>query len=102
MVELKNIKKIYFIGIGGIGMSALARYFRFHGKDVSGYDRTATTLTRQLEQEGIPVHYEDDPALAPQDADMVVYTPAVPRDHRELSWYRDKGYPLYKRSDVLG
>jgi UDP-N-acetylmuramate--alanine ligase len=102
MVELKDIRRIYFIGIGGIGMSALARYFKFHGKEVSGYDRTATTLTRQLEQEGIPVHYEDDPASAPKDADLVVYTPAVPNHHRELSWYRDNGYPLYKRSDVLG
>jgi len=102
MVELNDIKKIYFIGIGGIGMSALARYFRFHGKEVSGYDRTPTTLTRQLEEEGIPVHYDDDPAAAPKDAGLVVYTPAVPGDHRELSWYREHGYPLYKRSDVLG
>ena len=102
MVELNDIKKIYFIGIGGIGMSALARYFRFHGKEVSGYDRTSTTLTRQLEEEGIAIHYEDDPATAPKDTGLVVYTPAVPRDHRELTWYRDHGYPLYKRSDVLG
>jgi UDP-N-acetylmuramate--alanine ligase len=102
MVELNDIKKIYFIGIGGIGMSALARYFRFHGKEVSGYDRTSTTLTQQLEAEGIPIHYEDDPAAAPKDAGLVVYTPAVPGDHRELSWYREHGYPLYKRSDVLG
>ena len=83
-------------------MSALARYFRFHGKEVSGYDRTSTTLTQQLEAEGIAVHYEDDPAAAPTDADLVVYTPAVPNDHRELNWYRQHGYPLYKRSDVLG
>jgi UDP-N-acetylmuramate--alanine ligase len=102
MVDLNDIKKIYFIGIGGIGMSALARYFRFHGKEVSGYDRTSTTLTQQLEAEGIAVHYEDDPAAAPTDADLVVYTPAVPNDHRELNWYRQHGYPLYKRSDVLG
>jgi UDP-N-acetylmuramate--alanine ligase len=102
MVDLKDIKKIYFIGIGGIGMSALARYFQFHGKEVSGYDRTSTTLTRQLEAEGIAIHYEDDPEVAPKDAGMVVYTPAVPGDHRELSWYRHHGYPLYKRSDVLG
>ena len=102
MVDLNNIKKIYFIGIGGIGMSALARYFRFHGKEVSGYDRTSTTLTQQLEAEGIAVHYEDDPALAPKDADLVVYTPAVPKDQRELNWYQQHGYPLYKRSDVLG
>jgi UDP-N-acetylmuramate--alanine ligase len=102
MVELKDIKKIYFIGIGGIGMSALARYFRFHDKEVSGYDRTSTTLTRQLEEEGIAIHYENDPAAAPKDAGLVVYTPAVPHDHRELTWYRQQGYPLYKRSDVLG
>jgi UDP-N-acetylmuramate--alanine ligase len=102
MVELKDIKKIYFIGIGGIGMSALARYFRFHGADVSGYDKTATVLTRQLENEGIPVHYEDDPGQAPKDADVVVYTPAVPKDHQELLYYQQHGYPVLKRSDVLG
>ncbi|HET6254340.1 MAG TPA: UDP-N-acetylmuramate--L-alanine ligase [Puia sp.] len=102
MVDLNDIKKIYFIGIGGIGMSALARYFRFHGKEVSGYDRTSTTLTRQLEAEGIAVHYEDDPGAAPKDAGLVVYTPAVPKDHRELTWYQRHAYPLYKRSDVLG
>jgi UDP-N-acetylmuramate--alanine ligase len=83
-------------------MSALARYFRFHGKEVSGYDRTSTTLTQQLEAEGIAVHYQDDPALAPTDADLVVYTPAVPKDQRELNWYQQRGYPLYKRSEVLG
>ena len=102
MVELNNIKKIYFIGIGGIGMSALARYFRFHGKDVSGYDRTPTPLTRQLTEEGIAVHYEDDPAAIPKDAELVVYTPAIPATHRELQYYRDHDYPLFKRSDVLG
>ena len=102
MVDLKNIKKIYFIGIGGIGMSALARYFRFHGKEVSGYDKTETSLTRQLIGEGIAVHYEDDPAAIPKDAGLVVYTPAVPKDHKELQYYREHDYPLFKRSDVLG
>lgn len=102
MLELKDIKKIYFIGIGGIGMSALARYFRFHGAAVSGYDKTATVLTRQLESEGIPVHYEDDPELAPKDTDLVVYTPAVPKDHKELLYYQQHGYTILKRSDVLG
>ncbi|HVW60206.1 MAG TPA: UDP-N-acetylmuramate--L-alanine ligase [Puia sp.] len=102
MLELKDIKKIYFIGIGGIGMSALARYFRFHGAAVSGYDKTATVLTRQLESEGIPVHYEDDPELAPKDTDLVVYTPAVPKDHKELLYYQQHGYTTLKRSDVLG
>jgi UDP-N-acetylmuramate--alanine ligase len=102
MMETKDIKKIYFIGIGGIGMSALARYFRFHGKDVSGYDKTETPLTKQLVREGIPVHYEEDLALAPKDAEMVVYTPAVPGEHKELVFYRENNYPLLKRSDVLG
>jgi UDP-N-acetylmuramate--alanine ligase len=101
-VDLKNIKKVYFIGIGGIGMSALARYFKTQGKSVSGYDRTETTLTKQLVGEGIAVHYEEDLNKAPKDADMVVYTPAVPADHAELVHYRENNYPLLKRSDVLG
>jgi UDP-N-acetylmuramate--alanine ligase len=102
MVEFKDIRKVYFIGIGGIGMSALARYFAFHGKAVSGYDRTATPLTRQLEKEGIPVHYEEDLEQIPADADLVVYTPAVPAGHKELEYYRQHGHPLMKRSEVLG
>ncbi|MDR3714989.1 MAG: UDP-N-acetylmuramate--L-alanine ligase [Puia sp.] len=102
MVELKNIKNIYFIGIGGIGMSALARYFRFHGAEVGGYDKTATDLTRQLEKEGIAVHYQEDIGLIPKSPDLVVFTPAVPGDHKELSYYRNLEVPVLKRSDVLG
>ena len=102
MIALHDIRKVYFIGIGGIGMSALARYFRFHGREVSGYDKTETPLTKQLVQEGIAVHYKDDVALAPVDVQLVVYTPAIPRNHSELSFYREKGYPLMKRSEVLG
>jgi UDP-N-acetylmuramate--alanine ligase len=102
MMELKDIRTIYFIGIGGIGMSALARYFHFHGKTVSGYDKTATTLTRELEAEGIPIHYADDPTQIPTDPDLVVYTPAVPNDHRELNYYLDHKKTLMKRSEVLG
>ena len=83
-------------------MSALARYFRFHGKDVSGYDKTVTPLTRQLENEGIGVHYEDDPELVPKDAGVVVYTPAVPKDHRELQYCLEHSFPVFKRSEVLG
>ena len=83
-------------------MSALARYFKGQEKEVSGYDRTSTTLTRQLESEGIPVHYEDDPEQAPKDADLVVYTPAVPKDHKELLYYQQHSYTILKRSDVLG
>ena len=102
MMEFKAIKKVYFIGIGGIGMSALARYFKFHGKEVSGYDKTATSLTHQLEQEGIAVHYEENLDLIPKDVDLVVYTPAVPADHKELVYYQQQGRPLLKRSEVLG
>jgi UDP-N-acetylmuramate--alanine ligase len=101
-MELKDITKIYFIGIGGIGMSALARYFLSRGVAVSGYDKTATPLTRQLESEGIAVHYEDDPGQAARDAELIVYTPAVPKEHKELLYYREHGYTVLKRSDVLG
>jgi UDP-N-acetylmuramate--alanine ligase len=102
MMEFNAIKKVYFIGIGGIGMSALARYFKFHGKEVSGYDKTSTPLTNQLEQEGIAVHYEDDVNQVPADADLVVYTPAIPAGHKELEYYRQHGHTLMKRSEVLG
>jgi UDP-N-acetylmuramate--alanine ligase len=102
MIELKDIKRIYFIGIGGIGMSALARYFRFHGRQVSGYDKTATALTHQLESEGIAIHYEEDLDAIPKEVDLVVYTPAVPAAHMELVWYQRHSYTLMKRSEVLG
>jgi UDP-N-acetylmuramate--alanine ligase len=93
---------LYFIGIGGIGMSALARYFRSRGNKVSGYDKTSTDLTKELEAEGINIHYEDNVELAPKNADLIVYTPAVPATHSELQFYRDNGYKVVKRSDVLG
>ncbi|MCK4569838.1 MAG: UDP-N-acetylmuramate--L-alanine ligase, partial [Bacteroidales bacterium] len=80
---------IYLIGIGGIGMSALARYFRQQGKEVSGYDRTVTPLSRQLESEGINIHYTDDPACIPCDAGLVIYTPAIPESNMELTYCRD-------------
>ena len=102
MIQLNDIKKVYFIGIGGIGMSALARYFKFHGRVVSGYDKTSTVLTKQLEAEGIPVHYEENLDLAPKDAELIVYTPAVPKEHKELVYYREHNYTLLKRSEVLG
>ena len=102
MKKLEDIDRIYFIGIGGIGMSALARYFRFHGKKVSGYDKTDTVLTKELVKEGIPVHYEDNPEEAPKDAQLIVYTPAIPGTHRELAFYKKNDYTLVKRSEVLG
>lgn len=92
---------VYFIGIGGIGMSALARYYHSLGKKVSGYDRTPTPLTRDLEQSGINIHYEENLELAPKDADVVVYTPAIPANHVELVYYKAHDYRVVKRSDVL-
>ncbi len=92
---------LYFIGIGGIGMSALARYYHTQGVRVSGYDRTRTPLTDELEAMGIAIHYEEDVDAAPKDVDLVVYTPAVPADHAELVYYRKHGYHVVKRSDVL-
>ncbi|HUS03079.1 MAG TPA: UDP-N-acetylmuramate--L-alanine ligase [Chitinophagaceae bacterium] len=102
MVDLKNISRVYFIGIGGIGMSALARYFSSRGVTVSGYDKTETNLSKQLEEEGINIHYTDDINLLDRDAEWVVYTPAVPKEHREFSYYQKNNYTLLKRSDVLG
>lgn len=102
MIDLKKISRIYFIGIGGIGMSALARYFSSKGITVSGYDKAETILTQQLEKEGMNIHYTDDINLLDREAQLVVYTPAVPKDHRELTYYQKNNYELLKRSDVLG
>lgn len=102
MVDIKNISRVYFIGIGGIGMSALARYFSANGVTVSGYDKTETFLSKQLEGEGINIHYTDDINLLDRDAELVVYTPAVPKDHREFTYYQKNNYTLLKRSEVLG
>ena len=101
-MELKNIHTIYFIGIGGIGMSALARYFKRQGADVHGYDRTASALTHALQDEGMFVHYDDNPALIPVNVDLAVYTPAVPADLAELQHFRSGNIPLVKRAEVLG
>lgn len=100
-MNVRELKRVYFIGIGGIGMSAIARFFNERGTLVSGYDRTRTELTNKLEGEGISVHYTDDVALIDKGAELVVYTPAIPQDHQELNWYRNNNYPVYKRSDVL-
>jgi UDP-N-acetylmuramate--alanine ligase len=104
---LNNIRNVYFLGIGGIGMSALARYFHATGRGVAGYDRTPTPLTRQLSAEGIAVHYSDDPLLVPVSFrsagdTLVVLTPAVPADHAELAWFRKNGFGIHKRSEILG
>ena len=99
---------MYFLGIGGIGMSALARWFKANGYDVAGYDRTPTPLTRELEQERIAVHFEDSIERIPsvvrnnRDATLVVYTPAIPNAHLEYNYLKEQGYTIQKRSQVLG
>jgi len=106
MIE-KKFSSYYFLGAGGIGMSALVRYFLSKGARVAGYDRVESSLTRQLTAEGAPIHYNDDPALIPTDfrdknQTLVVWTPALPDDHAELSWFRNKGFTIVKRAQALG
>lgn len=106
-MNLNQVHMVYFLGIGGIGMSALARYFHQRGVKVAGYDRTPTALTETLQQEGIDIHFTDEgEALLQQNFDkdhtLVVLTPAVPDDHKELNWFRKQGFELMKRSQVLG
>lgn len=96
------VDNIYFLGIGGIGMSALARYYHRKGNKVSGYDKTPSPLTKRLEEEGIAIHYEDNPNLIPDDINMVIITPAIPSDSLELNYLRKKGIKMMKRSEVLG
>ncbi|MDQ2863117.1 MAG: UDP-N-acetylmuramate--L-alanine ligase [Bacteroidota bacterium] len=102
MKDYTNISRIYFIGIGGIGMSALAKYYLSKNAIVSGYDKTATPLTRQMESDGIKIHYEDSLELLDKDAQLVVYTPAVPKDHNEFNYYLNNNYEVIKRSALLG
>jgi UDP-N-acetylmuramate--alanine ligase len=101
MNPLTNLKRIYFIGIGGIGMSALARYFNTQGVIVSGYDKTPTALTDSLIAEGIAIHFEDDLNQIDKAATVIVYTPAIPAEHTELNFFKDNDYLVVKRSDVL-
>ena len=106
-MNLNQIHNVYFIGIGGIGMSAIARYFKFIGKNVAGYDKTPTHLTEELEQEGIQIHFEDNIALIGQEYlnkenTLVVITPAVPKSHSEWNYFLDNGFVVKKRAEVLG
>jgi UDP-N-acetylmuramate--alanine ligase len=101
-MDIHQYRSVYFLGIGGIGMSALARYFHRYGVMVSGYDKTPTTLTQQLIEEGVSVHFDDNPKLVPRHPDLVIYTPALPKDNNELQFVTAKGLPLKKRSEVLG
>ena len=99
---LKNIGHIYFLGIGGIGMSALARYFMLQGVKVSGYDKTPSNLTKQMESEGIEIHYEDWGDKAIQGVDLLVYTPAIPTNFNEFKAFKISNIPMWKRAKVLG
>lgn len=106
-MEMQKITSVYFVGVGGIGMSALARYFAVKGKHVAGYDKTPSDLTAALINEGIRIHYMDDVALIPADckqvdSTLVVYTPAIPETHAELNYFRENGFTLMKRAQVLG
>ena len=106
-MNIDTIHSVYFVGAGGIGMSALVRYFLSLGKVVAGYDRTASELTERLNSEGATIHYEDNVELIPtachdKNHTLVVYTPAVPQDHSELTWFRTQGFEIQKRAQVLG
>lgn len=106
-MKLATIHNVYFIGIGGIGMSALARYFNFVGKNVAGYDKTRTELTDEMNQNGIDIHFEDDETLIPQEYrdkenTLVVYTPAVPATHTQLQYFKQHQFEIKKRAEVLG
>ncbi len=106
-MELKDIKAVYFVGAGGIGMSAIARYFLRKGLVVAGYDKTPSALTEQLEKEGMLIHYEecvdDIPHICKnKDRCLVIYTPAIPDDHQELQYFRKEGFEIQKRAQVLG
>ena len=110
MIDFKNIKGIYFVGIGGIGMSALAIYFERGGYSIAGYDRSESTITHSLSDSGVTVSYEDNILILPElfrvisnkNNVIIVYTPAIPDTNKILSYFRDNGYRLYKRSEILG
>ncbi len=106
-MELKDIKAVYFVGAGGIGMSAIARYFLNKGMAVAGYDKTPSELTHNLEKEGMQIHYEENVNAIPQECrdashTLIIYTPAIPAEHKELVFFRERGFDIQKRAQVLG
>src|SRR6478752_1511008 len=105
-MNLKNYDSIYFLGIGGIGMSALARWFRHSGLKVAGYDRTASPLTHELMEEGMEIHFEDRIEMIPgyltKEKTLIIFTPAIPKDHKEYNYLKTGGFTIVKRSEVLG
>ena len=106
-MKLKEIKAVYFVGAGGIGMSAIVRYYLNRGVVVAGYDKTPSDLTRELEKEGMLIHYDENVDEIPQacrqpQSCLVIYTPAIPADHKELVYFRENGFEMQKRAQVLG
>ena len=107
-LSLNDLKQVYFLGIGGIGMSAIARWFLHNGFPVAGYDKTESPLTKKLAEEGMEIHYEDSVDLIPtaclEDTahSLFIYTPAIPKDHLEMNYLLSKGIRLFKRSEILG
>ena len=106
-MNVNTLKAVYFIGAGGIGMSALVRYFLSKGKKVAGYDRTPSELTQKLNEEGAAIHYEENTALIPDDfkqpeTTLIIYTPAIPANHQELTYFRENGFEIQQRAQVLG
>ena len=106
-MKIEDIKSVYFVGAGGIGMSAIARYFLKKGLVVGGYDKTPSDLTRQLEKEGMLIHYEENVEMIPhickkKESCLVIYTPAIPEEHLELQYFRANGFEVQKRAQVLG
>ncbi|MCH2023509.1 MAG: UDP-N-acetylmuramate--L-alanine ligase [Saprospiraceae bacterium] len=101
-MELNEFERVYFVGIGGIGMSALARYFNSLQIEVYGFDKVETVLTNTLVEEGIKVHYDEDVNQIPENVDLVIYTPAIPKDNMELNYFLNNNYTVMKRAEVLG
>ncbi len=106
-MNLENIHNVYFVGIGGIGMSAIANYFKSNGKNVAGYDRVSTNITKSLENIGVTIHFEDSVELIHKDFKnnkntIIVYTPAIPKNHSELNYFLDHKFTVLKRSEILG
>ena len=106
-MQMKEIKSVYFVGAGGIGMSALVRYFLTKGYNVGGYDKTPSELTEKLIEEGARIHYEEnvdtiDACFKQKENTLVVYTPAIPAEHLEMVYFRENGFEVQKRAQVLG
>ena len=100
-MNLEKVNKMYFLGIGGIGMSALARYFHQRGVEIHGYDLTSSPLTEALQKEGMFIHFDDNSNKIPENVDLAIYTPAIPADNKELAFFRKNQISLLKRAELI-